>query len=145
MRASINGPNCERGHCSQSTMGTGTGWTTSHQHQQRLKYILYGNKSKEQLCECVILYRIVCAKLTPFIFLCRLKINHTSLLRNMCLFLRTMLWKIVSSTPLRSTKSALFIISESHDSPSHSEHASHDLIGTRLSRINPNSATQASS
>ncbi len=27
----------------------------------------------------------------------------------------------------------LFIISESHDSPSHSEHTSHDLIGARLS------------
>ncbi len=29
-KASINDPNCGRGQCSQSTMGTGMGWTTLH-------------------------------------------------------------------------------------------------------------------
>ncbi len=27
VKLSINGPNCGRGQCSQSTMDTGTGWT----------------------------------------------------------------------------------------------------------------------
>jgi hypothetical protein len=34
VKASTNGPICRRGQCRGSTMGIGTRWTTSHQHQQ---------------------------------------------------------------------------------------------------------------
>jgi hypothetical protein len=72
-------------------------------------------------------------KANPFYFSPQVKNKLSSLTGNMHLFLRTMLWQTIRSTPLKSTKSAFFIISESHDSPSHSEYTSRDLMGARLS------------
>ncbi len=39
---------------------------------------LYGNKIKKQLRERTVSCSIICAELTLFYFLCRLKVNHTA-------------------------------------------------------------------
>ncbi len=75
VKASINSPIYRRGQCRQSSLAMGVGWTILHQHWPHGKSSSMSTFSSKSAGNNPLNDK--CVYLTPFIFLCRLKINHT--------------------------------------------------------------------